>query len=157
MNNPIKEVYRFNKQAGLLGNGYDDLLESSMLVEEALEGFDMAPLCKSFSLPETFTPKEVSRVIINSFGPTSEEPFTKPQTVSNVDRLDKACDATIIAIGSMAKLGLNPQQITKALNIVMQTNFTKLGMPRDEYGKLTKPDDFVGPEAELQLIMDEVF
>jgi hypothetical protein len=54
----------------------------------------------------------------------------------------------------MAKLGLNPQEITKALNIVMHANFAKLQCPRDEFGKLTKPADFVGPEAELQKLLD---
>jgi hypothetical protein len=56
----------------------------------------------------------------------------------------------------MAKLGLSAQQITEALNIVMKANNQKLSMPKDEHGKLMKPaSSFVGPEAELQKLLDE--
>ena len=160
MNNPIKEIYRFNQQAGLLKNGYDDFLESSFQIEEALEGFGnlnklytntsvgnskLAELSSSMDLP-LVDAKLVSRVITDQAGTFSG---------TDVDRLDKACDAVVFAVGSMAKLGLNPQQITKALNVVMKANFQKLSMPKDEHGKLTKPENFVGPEADLQKILDE--
>lgn len=55
----------------------------------------------------------------------------------------------------MAKLGLTPQQIQRGLLVVNHANVQKLGMPRDEHGKLLKPDNFVGPETELQKILDE--
>jgi hypothetical protein len=55
----------------------------------------------------------------------------------------------------MAKLGLDPQQITKALNIVMHANQAKLFMPTDQHGKLCKPEGFIPPEDKLQLILDE--
>ena len=32
----------------------------------------------------------------------------------------------------------------------------KLSMPKDEFGKLMKSSNFVGPEAALQAILDEV-
>jgi len=151
MLNPIKEIYRFNDKAGLLDNSYEDFLESSMLVEEALEGLPL-PKHIDISLNTHYSShKEVARHIVQAF----TFPLNTTSPITDVDRLDKACDAVIIATGSMAKLGLNPQQITKALNVVMQANFTKLGMPRDEQGKLTKPEGFVGPEAQLQLILDE--
>ena len=147
MNNPIKEIYRFNQQAGLLENGYDDFLESSFQIEEALEGFEGS--LWRLDLPVRHNqPKEVSRYLV---GRVSQG----IGTLSDVDRLDKACDAVVFAVGSMAKLGLNPQQITKALNVVMKANFQKLSMPKDEHGKLTKPSDFTGPEADLQKILDE--
>jgi predicted HAD superfamily Cof-like phosphohydrolase len=154
MNNPIKEIYRFNQQAGLLENGYNDFLESSFQIEEALEGFDMSNLSASLNSvrehAEIFgtNPKEVSRALVRYSLPYEA-------TLPDVDRLDKACDAVVFAVGSMAKLGLNPQQITKALNVVMKANFQKLSMPKDGHGKLTKPSDFVGPESDLQKILDE--
>ena len=55
----------------------------------------------------------------------------------------------------MAKLGLTPQQIQRGILAVNRANVQKLGMPRDEHGKLIKPKDFVGPEVELQKILDE--
>ena len=76
-------------------------------------------------------------------------------TLSNVDRLDKACDAIVFALGSMAKLGLNPDQIQRALHAVTTANLQKLDMPKDEHGKLMKPADFIGPEVALAHILEE--
>ena len=134
MENPIKQIIKFNSDAGLL-DGYDYFLESSMLIEEALEGFDLGVL----------KPKDVARQICSPLDFTGSE----------VDSLDKSCDAAIIAVGGIAKHGLTYSQVVRALNVVMQANFAKLGMPRDEHGKLQKPDNFVGPEAALQQILDE--
>lgn len=150
MLNPIKEIVRFNKEAGLIDQGYDDFLESSFQIEEALEGFNLKWLIRDLHddhLEDGANAKQVARSIVHS----ATEDGT---SISDVDRLDKACDAVVFAVGSMAKLGLSPQEITKALNVVMHKNFEKLHCPKDEFGKLTKPADFVGPEPELQLILD---
>lgn len=72
--------------------------------------------------------------------------------------MDKAVDAVVFAVGSMAKLGLNPNEITKAINIVMVANNAKLGCPTDAEGKLMKPDNFeekYAPEPKLQALLDE--
>lgn len=149
MLNPIKEIVRFNKQAGLLDKPYNDFLESSFLIEEALEGFDL-PLLASQLFP------------VNEHSDTTAKYLSRHITMladahnmrlSDVDRLDKACDAVVYAVGSMAKLGLNAQQITQALNIVMRANFAKLGGPVDEFGKQLKPEGWTGPEAELQALL----
>lgn len=150
-------MYKFNKQAGLLDNGYDDYLESSMLVEEALEGFDLYNLSHKIwdNYKGETSPKEYSRLIINSCGLPKVGALQVPVDIDDVERLDKACDAIIIALGSIFKLGLTPAQATQALNVVMKANMAKLSMPKDEHGKLMKPVDFVGPEAELQAILDK--
>lgn len=157
MENPIKQVYQFNLQAGLLDNGYDDFLESSFQIEEALEGFDLFDLVNNIrsNYSGESTPKEYSRLIVNSVSLPTTGQLQVPVAIPDVDRLDKACDAIVFALGSIFKLGLNPAQATRALNIVMRHNFKKLSMPKDEHGKLTKPADFVGPEAELQALLDE--
>ena len=148
MLNPIKEIVRFNKEAGLIDQGYDDFLESSFQIEEALEGLPFTKLEPlELQMYGTYkTAKECSRSLLKAMG--SIEPL------SDVDRLDKACDAVVFAVGSMAKLGLNPQEITKALNVVMHKNFEKLGAPKDEFGKQLKPEGWTGPEPELQKILD---
>ena len=153
MNNPIKEIVRFNEQAGLLEAGYDDFLESSFQIEEALEGFkDGHTLACMFHERPTFgdsRPKELARTIVRLVGSECDQ-------IPDVDRLDKACDAVVFAVGSMAKLGLNAQQITKALNIVMRCNFQKLQNKQvDSAGKLMKSNDFIGPEGELQQLLDK--
>ena len=150
MLNPIKRITQFNQDAGLLGKGYDDFLESSFQIEEALEGFESPGRDLTLSFEG---PKHTARAIISWMQRDSEVDFE----VSDVDRLDKACDSVVYAIGSMAKLGLSAQDITQALNIVMDKNLEKLKNKKyDAEGKLLPDESFVGPEAQLQLLLDRI-
>ena len=155
MLNPIKEIVKWQRDAGNAAKPYADSLESSFQIEEALEGFtDLFELAKVLSRSDKITvksesPKDLSRAIIALAG-------TELDDISNVERLDKACDAIIFAIGSMTKLGLDHHAITKALNIVNDANKAKLGMSRDAEGKLLKPEGFVGPEVKLQELLDGI-
>lgn len=156
MSDFVQRIYDFNKDNGLIEKGYSDFLESSFQIEEALEGFGDLPYlqCRLHSEgaynEELCNPKELSRQIVRL-----AEMDSKPTNMSDVDRLDKACDAIVFAVGSMAKLGLSPSQIHQALNIVMDANQAKLNAKCDSEGKLGKPENFVGPEEELQKILDE--
>lgn len=147
MLNAIKEICKWQVDAGNASKPYTDELESAFQIEEALEGFNINQLAKEIKAKES-SPKEVSRCIVHiaSVG--------HPEPISDVERLDKACDSVVYAIGSMQKLGLDHHGITKALNIVNSANKQKLGADRDSAGKLGKPDNFVGPEAELQKLLD---
>ena len=155
MLNPIKEIVKWQRDAGNAAKPYNDFLESSFQIEEALEGFtDLFELAKVLSRSDKITvksesPKDLSRAIIALAG-------TELDDISNVERLDKACDAIIFAIGSMTKLGLDHHAITKALNIVNDANKAKLGMSRDTEGKLLKPEGFVGPEVKLKELLDGI-
>ncbi len=166
MLNPIKRITQFNQDAGLLGKGYDDFLESSFQIEEALEGFsDLHVLAKAlnreqYNICRTDSPKDIARAIIMTSQAEvydeNGEGTGEPEALSDVDRLDKACDSVVYAIGSMAKLGLSAQDITQALNIVMDKNVEKLKNKKyDAEGKLLKDESFVGPEAQLQLLLDK--
>ena len=137
----IDAIYQFNEQAGLLEQGYNDFSESAYQIEEALEGYEIA---HGFTV-HLDTPKEMSRTIVRAQGSF---------VGTDVDRLDKAIDAIVFAVGSIAKLGLTPPQIREAIEIVTTANLQKLSMPKDEFGKLTKPADFVGPETKLQKLLD---
>ena len=137
----IDAIYQFNEQAGLLEQGYNDFSEHAYQIEEALEGYEIA---QGFTV-HLDTPKEMSRTIVRAQGPFIG---------TDVDRLDKAIDAIVFAVGSIAKLGLTPPQIREAIEIVTTANLQKLSMPKDEFGKLTKPADFVGPETKLQELLD---
>lgn len=151
----IDEIYDFNLRAGLLDNPYNDFLESSFQIEEALEGFNsldnLVDLLSKSHLPLIWedSPKNISRGILGVIS------NGEVQTLTDVERLDKAIDALVFAVGSMAKLKLTPEQITKAISVVTQANLQKLSMPKDEFGKLQKPADFISPEAQLQVILDE--
>lgn len=148
MATPIERICEFNKQADLVG--YKASLEASFLVEEALEGFDLWMLAENIGMevfPE-MTAKDIARFILRGDILSSTE-------LDPVDAIDKAADAIVFAVGSMYKLGLSAQQITRALNIVMEANNQKLSMPKDEHGKLMKPDSFVPPQEELQKLLNE--
>ena len=157
MLNPIKEIVKWQRDTGNAAKPYVDYLESSFQIEEALEGFtDLFELAKVLSRSDKITvksesPKDLSRAIIALAS-------TECDDISNVERLDKACDAIIFAIGSMTKLGLDHHAITKALNIVNDANKAKLGMSRDAEGKLLKPDNWekYSPEPKLQELLDGI-
>lgn len=156
MQNPIKAIYQWQKDAGLLDKPYDDFLESSFQIEEALEGYDDAIQRKY----NGSAPKELSREIISTLQSDMDRKYGSESldgtySIPDVDRFDKAIDAVVFAIGSMGKLGLTPQQIQRGLLVVNQANVQKLGMPVDEHGKKIKPEGFVGPEEQLQKILDE--
>jgi len=155
--NPIKQIYRFNKEAGLLGKGYDDRRESAYPIEEMLETFVDSEGKLSELESDTpselndaltsLTPKEASRLITAS--------LAQPNKPSEVELLDKHIDSIVFNFGSIFKLGLTSQQAMRALEVVMNANMKKLKMGQDSEGKQMKPTDFVGPEEQLQRIFDE--
>ena len=167
----IDQIYDFNLKAGLLDKPYYDILESSFQIEEALEGFDLRKLwCKlngfndgtteialqTDQLTEKLTGKFLARTILHEYVTSDSSVSSLQKTyLTDVERLDKACDAIVFAFGSIFKLGLNQEQASRALSVVMSANLQKLSMPKDEFGKLTKPADFIGPEVSLQAILDE--
>ena len=157
MSDFVQRIYDFNKDNGLIEKGYSDFLESSFQIEEALEGFSDLPKLASRVLVEdsvtgyeSYTPKDVSRAIVALARMDGEV----TEHIADVDRLDKACDAIVFAVGSMAKLGLSPSQIHQALNIVMDANHAKTGCAKDAEGKLMKPSNFPNPEPRLQELLD---
>lgn len=169
--NFVNQIHEFNSQAGLLDKPYYDILESSFQIEEALEGFDLRKLWSRLNgfndvvteialqtdqLTEKLTGRHLARTILHEYvTPDSSIASLQKTYLTDVERLDKACDAIVFAFGSIFKLGLNPEQAARAVSIVMSANLAKLSMPKDEFGKLTKPIDFVGPEAQLQELLNE--
>jgi len=153
--NPIKSVYNFNQEAGLLELGYSDERECAYPIEEALEGLNDLECLRERLQDENFeaiplTPKAISREIIALA--TLDD---ARQMVSDVDRFDKHLDIIVFSLGSIFKLGLSPQQMMKGLGIVANANMTKLKAGKDEHGKQNKPADFISPEPLLQLILNE--
>lgn len=168
MENPIKTIYQWNQKAGNLDNEYSDVLETSMSIEESLEGFELETLegviennieiydYKGESNGDYNAARGISRFLAKVAHEGVDS--TSRYRMSDVDRADKHIDNIIINIGSLFKVkaGITPQIATKMINVVMQANMKKLGMPKDEFGKVMKPEGFVGPEAELKKILDEI-
>lgn len=155
MINPIKSIYQWNKEAGNLDKPYDNFLETSMSIEESLEGFNLGALVNSTDLEVYDTsPREVSRGI-TSLAIEGIEHYE----VTDVEKVDKHIDNIIINFGSLFKVhpGITPQVATKMINVVMAKNQEKLkNSTKDKHGKIQKPEGFVGPEAELQKILDDL-
>ena len=150
MENPIKLVHKFNKEAGLLEKPYNDFTESAFLIEEAIEGFDLNKLIETLKLKvkEDYKSKDVARAIIES---------VKDEKMSDVERFDKHIDAFVYTIGAMLKMGLTPQQIEQGIAVVMAANMKKIGAPKDSEGKQLKPENWeqYAPEPKLQAILDK--
>lgn len=146
--NAIKQIFKFNQDAGLIEQGYNDLRECAFPIEEMLEGFDLTLFQQMLLMgEEEASPKLVSRKIMW---------HTSGHVIADVDRLDKHLDAIIFCFGSIFKLGLSPQQAIKALSIVADANMQKLKNKKiDDHGKACKDENFVGPEAALQEILNE--
>lgn len=151
MNAVLESIQAFNEKAGLL-TGYNEAREASYLIEEALEGFDLT-LLKSKLFPyaaeaqvTSYTAKDCGRQI-------ARLATLKPSSMTRVDKVDKACDAIVFAVGSMFKLGLTVDQVVQALTIVTEANLTKLGGTLDSEGKLTKPETFIPPEERLLALL----
>ena len=163
MENPFKLIYKFNKNAGLLEAGYNELREPSFLIEEALEGFgNLSVLASKLGMynEDSKNPKEISRWIVSTAitgdGNYKESGWENCDSLQDVEKLDKHLDAIVYAVGSIYKLGLNPQQLEQALNIVMQANMKKLkNKVFDSEGKLMKDENFVPPETALQELLNK--
>ena len=154
MENPIKSIYKFNKEAGLLDKGYSDFLEPSFLIEEALEDLPtLKSLGQAISV-NSENPKEIARQIVSIAGGNNT---TKPLT--DLQRFDKHIDAIVYAVGGAYKLGLSPQQLEAGIAAVMHSNMKKIGAGKDEHGKALKPENWPEIEAEqvrkLQTILDK--
>ena len=158
----IDAIYQFNEQAGLLEQGYNDFSESAYQIEEALEGFthlqNLANILtdeeQEYRVRDDASAKNISRAIVQL---AKEGSYDADSTfkIPDVDRLDKAIDAIVFAVGSIAKLGLTPPQIREAIEIVTTANLQKLSNIKiDSNGKLLKDSNFIGPETKLQELLD---
>ena len=157
MENTVKAICQFNDKAGLSQRDFNDRLEASFLIEESLEGFDRLDILADILSKNTLgvkvlssSPKDISRAI-------TAIAMSDECVVSDRDRFDKHIDAYVYTTGAMRKLKLTPQQIESGILIVNQANLKKLGAPKDEHGKLTKPEGWeqFAPEAKLQAILDK--
>lgn len=150
MQNPIKEIYKYNKDRGLLDLGYTNKRECAFPIEEALEGFDNVTLSKLLKpREELLSPKEISREIIKIAA------WKGHNDIPEVDQLDKHLDIIVYSLGSIFKLGLNSQEAMNALSIVAQANSAKSEL-KDEDGKNIKGDKWVDPANALQTLLDKV-
>lgn len=70
-----------------------------------------------------------------------------------VDQFDALLDLTFVLVGTLGKLGISAQQISDGYDAVLEAN-NKKSTAKNAAGKITKPSDFVGPEAKLRAILN---
>jgi predicted HAD superfamily Cof-like phosphohydrolase len=158
MENTVKAVCQFNDKAGLSNRPFDDKLEASFLIEEALEDFDRLDVLAALLSKNTLgvevkssSPKDISRAI-------TAIAMSENCIVSDNKRLDKHVDAYVYTVGAMRKLNLTQQEIEQSILVVNKANLKKkeLGGKKDEFGKLMKPEGWekFDPAPKLQEILD---
>ncbi len=75
-------------------------------------------------------------------------------TGDKVGQADALADILVVAAGGLYKLcGGNVGKVHDVLLAVTAANNTK-SSEKNEYGKITKPDNFVGPEDMIREILD---
>lgn len=125
MENTVKAVCQFNDKAGLSNRPFDDKLEASFLIEEALEDFDRLDVLAALLSKNTLgvevkssSPKDISRAI-------TAIAMSENCIVSDNKRLDKHVDAYVYTVGAMRKLNLTPQEIEQSILVVNKANMKK--------------------------------
>lgn len=71
----------------------------------------------------------------------------------DVKIFDALMDLEFVLRGTASKFGLTAEMQIAGYDAVISANETK-SASKNALGKITKPDNFVGPEAELQKILD---
>ena len=75
---------------------------------------------------------------------------------TRVDQFDALLDLIFVLVGTLGKLGISAHQIVDGYDAVLAAN-NKKSRTKNEQGKITKPADFVGPEAQLAAILSTVY
>lgn len=99
--------------------------------------------------PETFN-KELEQAML------FEEIQEFRDASKKVDELDAILDLWFVSIGTLYKMGLSPEDMVDAYEVVVHANEQK-SSKKDENGKIVKDKStFVEPEPKLQLILDRI-
>ena len=70
-----------------------------------------------------------------------------------VAMFDALLDLDFVRVGTLGKMQIDPYSQVDGYEAVLRANESK-SAAKNSAGKITKPADFVGPEAELQKILD---
>jgi len=69
-----------------------------------------------------------------------------------VDHADALADIIFVAVGSLYKITHSAEAVKEILDIVCTANDAK-GTKKNDAGKVTKPEDFIGPELAIEGIL----
>lgn len=101
--------------------------------------------------------EELTEATVLALGQNGQKPITEEDRQNLiVDQVDACVDATIFAIGGLARLGLSRVQAEAVLHAVMDANFEKkagVKAGREGAPDAVKPEGWVGPEARIKEIL----
>lgn len=147
---PTQRIVKWNKERGLLEQGYDAERESAYIIEELHELLGFKGKVKEYARGQAksiLAQTSITWKLEITDGSIVSETLKKHDPTDQ-DILDGYADLIVFATGAMAKklaeMGslLTPDDI---LNRVMDTNDLK-GSKVDEKGKIIKSDDFEQPK-----------
>jgi len=147
MTNFVKDIYKFNREANLLQQGYNSEREVAYAIEEAIED---TPFFKNGEI--WASPKTYARVLSDILHKDAKECDLPTER----QILDKHLDIIVFSLGSLFKLGLSPQMVDSAMHEVCKANNTKLNAGMDEKGKLLKPANWSEVEERLNKGLDKI-
>lgn len=157
--NLISDIFKFNRDAGFLGDDMDAFKELAYVLEESFEGFEA--LYNTMDKDgNPFKPGDKEYPTARQLGLSLANSIKDGMSIrdlelpSEVAEFDKSIDAIWFHIGKLAKMGLSEEQVAQGFDAVAVCNLAKLGGPIDDKGKQLKPEGWTGPEAELQKILD---
>ena len=70
-----------------------------------------------------------------------------------VAMFDALLDLDFVRIGTLGKMQIDPYTQVDGYEAVLRANESK-SSTKNSAGKITKPEDFVGPEAQLRKLLD---
>lgn len=150
--NILEDICKLNNVWGNPKGLYNASIAAELVIEEALEKLSLSDKLAN-QLDCENTPKSLARRIVNlTTGDNIDG--TINEDVQPVGAFDSSLDAIYIEVGNMHMQGLSPTQIVEGLQVVHDANLQKSGL-KDSNGKVVKPTDFIGPEPELQKILDK--
>jgi len=109
--NFIKDIYKFNKENGLITEGYNSQKEIAYLLKKTIEDTNISSLAAVIGM-DNISPDDVSQAISTIIHNNNT------QYQSRLHILNKHINIVISSIGALCKLGLSPQQIQKAICLV---------------------------------------
>lgn len=143
----VTDICKWNKDRD--NYMYSAANEWAMLAEEVQELL----LAKQKNMLKYAEDNELDPYAEDSFKDMPEEDKVEFDLNCLVDEADALADTAFVAIGGLFKLtGGSTSKTIDILQAVIHANKTK-GKDK-ENGKITKPADFVGPEAEIKEILN---
>jgi len=145
----VQEIFEWNEDRDNLEfNGH---LEYEMMLEEVDEFV--------WALPKALKEKfgELTQEETDEKMPELIEFLESKEGRADVmaHRLDALADVVFVAIGGMCKITKNPSLVEDVFYAVLAANNLK-SKEKNEEGKITKPEGFVGPESMIKKIALEV-